>query len=462
MASPLFGSGTFASTFRRILLLGFILLFVGLILNARVQYRLAWEDLDRNLESSLVTEGRLLAAWLARALDPIATLDPLYEEWRESASPPPLEDLTGSNWLLLDASGEVAVGSSGEPLFRWIDPATGEIASEIDIDLIRLAARNPTGEPVSSALRTSRDTLSKRVYFPVWVAPDFYSEPYVLMGQAGRGYFSELFEKQRRFWWTASLLTVASLGLLLLLIRGILRTERLEASLRDAEESVELESLTSTLAHELRNPLSIVRSSAEILLRDESLTEEGRELASDIIEEVGRTQDVLSRHLHPEREAQGEIEDIGQFARDFWKRREGHLENNRIDLTVSVRLQDDRVGVLAVPDRLEQILDNLLRNSMEASPCGAKVHFEASEASGFVAIRFRDDGPGLDESFPFRKDGWGLGSSKAEGKGIGLRLARRWIERWGGALELRNLKKGWFGPTQGAEVLIRLRRTDPS
>ena len=225
---------------------------------------------------------------------------------------------------------------------------------------------------------------------------------------------------------------------------------------------MERQSLTSTLAHELRNPLSIVRSSAEILLRDESLTEDGRGLVSDVIEEVGRTQDVLSRHLHPERESLARIEDLSAFARDFWKKRERHLENNRLDLETAFPPCEGLISVSAVPDRLEQILDNLLRNSIEAAPKGGKLRFEISESGEDILIRFSDNGPGLDRQSPFLKDGWRMGGGKREGKGIGLRLAKRWVERWGGTLELRNLKEGWFGPAKGTEVFIRLRRTDPA
>ena len=442
---------------RRIMMAALVFLFVGLVLNAYLQFWQAWTDLNRNLETTLTVEGQTLAAWLSETLAPIGDLDPFYENRQRR---PPLTELTGASWVLLDASGEVATNGYGEPLFKTLSDASAEIDWSNELALIEMAARDSTGQTVASDLTRRGKIYSKRVYLPVRDPSGLISQPWVLAGQAGEGYLSDLFAEQQRFLWTASVLTLASAVFLVLLFRGIVRTEKLEAALREAEESMELESLTSTLAHELRNPLSIIQSSAEILLRDENLSEDGRELTHDLISEVGRSQDVLSSHLHPERNTLTVVKDLKTLARGYWQRRGAYLETHRTVLETVYPQSEDPLPVRAIGERLLQIWDNLLRNSIEASPEGGTVSFELEETEDLAIVRFRDSGPGLHRSRFFWKDGWKLGSTKPEGKGIGLRLARKWIEKWGGELDARDIRESFFSSPTGTEIQITLKRLD--
>jgi len=446
---------TIPATIRKVVLLALIALFVILELTAYLQFYLAKIDLDRNLEATLSTEGQAIAQRLSEALAPIEDLDPFVGGWdRPTYSPV----LTGSSWVLLDASGEIATSPSGEMLYERPAGASAEVVHNKEPDLVREAARSDSGTVVASLLTGSRGAYSKRVYIPVRELSGLITQPWVLVGQAGEGYFSDLFAKQRRFWWTASVLTLASAVFLVLLLRGIFRTERMERELREAEESIELESLTSTLAHELRNPLSIIQSTAEILLRDEDLTEDGRGLLDDLISEVERSQDVLSRHLHPERQPVGEIDNLARFCKEYWLQRSAYLETHRIRLQTAIPPDRPPLHVRAAPARLVQILDNLLRNSIEATAEGGEIHFELTESGDSAVVRFCDSGPGLGRSSSFWKDGWRLGSSKPQGRGIGLRLARKWVAQWGGELHVTDIRSGTFSRPRGVEVRIALKR----
>lgn len=438
---------------RRIALLFLILIFIGLIFSVYSQYRIAWRNLDSNLEESLALEGVALAEWISKSL--YSSL--VFDAWSDSPDPE-LFDLTGSRWALVNQAGELIEDASGNPFYEYPEGAFAEILALEPLPGDRLEEVARQNGIVAGPLFQTEDQFGKRLYFPVRVPTEIFGENWVLVGQAGEGYFAELFDQQTRFWWTASTLSFASAIFVLLLIRGIARTEQLERTLRDAEERIQLESLSSTLAHELRNPLSIIQSAAEILRRDEPLTPDGDTLAADIIEEVQRSQDVLSRHLHPERRAPEEIADLGTFLRDYWKRRAVLAEAKRLDIKIRQPEESDSIGVCAIPDQLEQILDNLIRNASEAMPDGGRIRFDLAVNPESATLVLTDNGPGLGPAGAVWKDGWRMGSSKGDGLGIGLRLANRWVRGWGGSLEARTLRAGWFGKPKGAEVRISLKR----
>lgn len=452
-------------------------IFVILILNAGQQFQRARAEVEKTLEASLIIEGGERASWLSDRLDPF------YYDWHTSPTEPVFHDLTNASWLLLDASGEVALSANGAALYARPVSASGELEWKEDQEAFDLALGGTikVGPP-----RRSNGLYRMRVFLPVETASGSISTRWVLMGEATQGkategeategeenksrLFDQLFNAQRQFWLTASPLAVAALLLLVLLFRSITRTNRLEAVLREAEESIEIESLTSTLAHELRNPLSIIQSCTEILRKQENLSEDGKELTEDILEEITRSQEVLMRHLHPERYLVTEIEDLPSFCNDFWEHRQALLQTHSITLELLVQDGQMVLGVYAVADQLEKILDNLLRNSIEAMPDGGVIRFSLERQADSVLIRFEDDGPGFG-TIPFiSREGWRFGHAKPGGKGIGLRLARKWVERWGGELNIRTLRASLFGKVKGTAIMICLRRlpqtietgTDPS
>ena len=141
---------------------------------------------------------------------------------------------------------------------------------------------------------------------------------------------------------------------------------------------------------------------------------------------------------------------------DYWKRRAALVETRRLNVDVKYPEGDGRVGVRATPDQLEQILDNLLRNSSEAMPKGGSIQFELRNTPEEALLIFTDNGPGLGGFGAVWRDGWRMESSKAEGRGIGLRLANRWVKSWGGRLEAKTLRSGLWGKPKGTEVRMAL------
>jgi signal transduction histidine kinase len=113
---------------------------------------------------------------------------------------------------------------------------------------------------------------------------------------------------------------------------------------------------------------------------------------------------------------------------------------------------DGALPVRAAPERLAQVLDNLLANAFEVSPAGGEVKLSAVVAPAWVELHVCDDGPGLTPEQRERAfDRFWRAGSGAGGSGLGLAIVRRLIAADDGEVELRAASSG------GIDAVVRLR-----
>jgi signal transduction histidine kinase len=106
----------------------------------------------------------------------------------------------------------------------------------------------------------------------------------------------------------------------------------------------------------------------------------------------------------------------------------------------------------AAPDRIEQVLDNLLANAIEAAPEGSAVEVWARGKGAWVELHVRDEGPGMSAEERERAfDRFWSRRSDGGGSGLGLAIVRRLVVSDGGTVELRAAAGG------GVEAVVRLR-----
>ena len=104
------------------------------------------------------------------------------------------------------------------------------------------------------------------------------------------------------------------------------------------------------------------------------------------------------------------------------------------------------------PERLRQLVDNLISNAIKYSDSGGEVTVEAGADDGHVIVRVRDTGPGIRTEHQvqiFEKFGRVAGSAKP-GTGLGLFLSRSFAEAHGGSLDVEST------PGEGAVFTLRL------
>ncbi|HEY7771422.1 sensor histidine kinase, partial [Longimicrobium sp.] len=225
------------------------------------------------------------------------------------------------------------------------------------------------------------------------------------------------------------------------------RTGELAAAAAEQERLAVVGELSASLAHEIRNPLTGVRSLAQRLAEEEIPDDKRRRYASVILEEVGRVERLVANLLGIARRAPrvrdaGESTPLGPLFEDLGLLVAGRAEK------AGVRLHLDARGLTAPGARepLAQALLNLLLNAVAASPAGGTVSLAAREVSGGLEIMVRDAGPGVARDQ--RELIWEPFHTSGAGTGLGLAVVRRLSREEGWTAEVGDAAGG------GAEFRI--------
>jgi signal transduction histidine kinase len=211
-------------------------------------------------------------------------------------------------------------------------------------------------------------------------------------------------------------------------------------------------------SHQLRSPLTALR------LRLENLEADSDGPAADDMAAAGREVQRLSRvvdGLLTLNRAEGTTPelrpvDVGEVIEDRCEAWSALAEERRSHLYAELPV-DDRPLVRLVPGDLDQILDNLLANAVDASPQGGRicVRLAASEP-GSIELHVIDEGPGMsseDRRRAFDRFWQGPGAGRGN-SGLGLAIVRQLVTRNDATVELRPAQ-----PT-GLDVVIRLTPTN--
>ncbi len=245
-----------------------------------------------------------------------------------------------------------------------------------------------------------------------------------------RALFEAIQAGERAVWSGAAL---AGLFLYMTLFWRIRAADRLMRE--QGEKMVQAETLAAVgemglaVAHGIRNPLAAIRSSAELNL--ESGDPQERESCQDIIREVDRVESWVKELLSYARPVTGQANpiDVPAVLRDCLG--EFEREAARRDIVIERRIAEDLPRVGFDPLLLAQVTGNLVANACEAIGKQGRILVEAAQADGSVRVVVEDDGPGLPAEeiarifTPFY-------TTKTRGMGLGLPLAKRIVERFGG------------------------------
>jgi signal transduction histidine kinase len=237
--------------------------------------------------------------------------------------------------------------------------------------------------------------------------------------------------------------------------RGALeRLAALQARLLQAEKLATVGQLSSRIAHEVRNPLAIVRSLVQNLREAApEPAEDTRRNCALVLDEIDRLSRVtasLTGLARPVRPRLSTVSAAELVARVEWLARH-LLEGRPIDLQAAPG--PAAADVRADPDLVCQVLLGLIANGAEASPEGGSVQLEWQVTDGDVVFRVCDGGPGVASEIrerifdPFF-------TTKETGTGLGLAVARELAEAQGGRVVLEG------GGPSGACFALRLPRAD--
>jgi signal transduction histidine kinase len=239
-------------------------------------------------------------------------------------------------------------------------------------------------------------------------------------------------------------------------IFGYLLTRLTLAPTRNALESQK--QFIGNVAHELRTPLSIIKTNTEVTLFDDSLSKDTRETLSSTVEELDRISDIINNLLslnvlvRPESIPFDNV-DMGVVV----DRATTHLKTfiDRKGIHLSIAKSEYRI-VWGNLTALEQIVMNVIKNAANYTPSGGTIHVKIEpDYRGHMIVTVEDSGIGIEEKDlmhifePFYR----ADSSRTRGSGgsgLGLAIVSELVKLHRGSVVIKS------APGQGTSVAITL------
>lgn len=259
-------------------------------------------------------------------------------------------------------------------------------------------------------------------------------------------------------------ITVTLMGLLFLTLRFIVKRadqiierramerRKLEEQLHQAEKLASLGEMVAGISHEIRNPLGIIHSTAQLLKEKGSYPNQETPLAEIIIEETDRLNRIVTEFLDFARPqtpklTSSKIKSVIEKNLEFLR-----PEMERYHIEVFRKYVTDENTILVDPDLLYRALLNVFINAIQAMPDGGRLTIELDslhDKRDGISIKVTDTGSGISEEH-MKKIFNPFFTTKERGSGLGLSIVKNIIESHNGFVEIRSK------PGLGTSVIIRL------
>jgi signal transduction histidine kinase len=230
------------------------------------------------------------------------------------------------------------------------------------------------------------------------------------------------------------------------LCRLIEEKVRLERELAERERLALLGQMAASVSHNLRNPLSSMKTVLQVQLENPDLPVDMRRDCSLVVGEIDRMSAKLTQLLRfAKPSVNGQRVVVNALAKQtaVLFRHDAERRNVRLEF----EQPPEEISVLASEDALGEVLSNLIVNAIEAQPNGGRVRVALARRADKVEISVEDDGPGISAELrskifqPFF-------TTKATGTGLGLSIVARRIAEMGGTLACESPLKDDGGGTR--------------
>ncbi|WNF35359.1 HAMP domain-containing sensor histidine kinase [Bacillaceae bacterium IKA-2] len=204
--------------------------------------------------------------------------------------------------------------------------------------------------------------------------------------------------------------------------RRILKVEKLEI----------ISQLASSISHEVRNPLTVVKGFLQLLAQNDISENKRKEFINYSLEEINRANDIIGNYLtfaKPNPETTVNI-DLKQELQQAINIITPMANMNCVEINTRI----DRCYIKGEPQLLQQALLNITKNCIEAMPSGGSLFIETKEMNSEIMIAITDTGKGMTEEQLYRLGEPYYTSKGLEGTGLGMMAAIQIIEMMNGKL----------------------------
>jgi signal transduction histidine kinase len=217
-----------------------------------------------------------------------------------------------------------------------------------------------------------------------------------------------------------------------------------EEQLSAAQKLSALGQLSASLAHEIKNPLSSIKGTAEILLDEFPKDHPKREFVEILLKETTRLNNTVEEVLQFSRRGiQGkkkeETEPLSQVIDRVRSLLASQVRKKSIKLTVTGWEVGNAFSVAS--EKLSQVFLNIILNGIDATPPKGEISIDTMKHADGYAVSVKDNGSGIPDELkdkifsPFY-------STKEGGTGLGLSISKKIVESYGGTLTLSDTETG--------------------
>jgi two-component system, NtrC family, sensor histidine kinase HydH len=206
--------------------------------------------------------------------------------------------------------------------------------------------------------------------------------------------------------------------------------------------------MAAAMSHEVRTPLGILRSSADVLKREKGLSKEGLEVLSFISSETERLNKLVSTLLDAARPRLPNFTqvDLAQLIVNTIALLRSQAQAKKIHLGF-----EDQLSLFATvdADQMTQVIMNLIMNAIQVLPEGSNIVIELKQIENQAVIAVMDDGAGIDvdhQSQIFEP----FFTQRSGGVGLGLAIVRQIVQAHGGEISYQK------SPMHGAQFTIAI------
>lgn len=214
--------------------------------------------------------------------------------------------------------------------------------------------------------------------------------------------------------------------------RSAARLAAIERKAAREQRLVALGSMSSVMAHELRNPLASLKGHAQLLAEDLEGDPKKKAKVDRVVNEAERLEVLTTSLLEFVRE--GPIERTSVAPSELVDRALADLAKDRVAIDIARAPKE----VFVDPARLARAIHNVVDNALQAKPEG-EVALDVKKDGGDVVVEIRDRGPGIPPDTQIFEP---FVTTRTKGTGLGLAVARRIAEQHDGSLTGENHPDG--------------------
>ena len=302
---------------------------------------------------------------------------------------------------------------------------------------------------------TPRDIIGKKCYSSCYQKEDICQEcPSLKTFDSKKPQFKEFtFGNEILQLWTYPMFNSdGELEFVIEYAKFITEQKKLERQIQQAEKMSLIGHLATTIAHEIRNPLSGILTTAQLLEEEFDQDDQRKMDMQDITQEIHRIEKLINEMLsfskpQPLQFNSVDIHDILNMAFSFLRK-----EAKRHNIEIVEDFDRTLPKIKIDPNRIQQVFLNLMLNAIESMANGGRLKISTNRSEEWIEIKFIDSGIGISkENLNKIFDPFFSTKTKNKGTGLGLSVSYKIIKDHKGEIEVES-KQG-----KGTTFTVRLK-----